>query len=73
MLFLTRQTKGKIDLIDFFANRSERARTQDEKIKELRKSTEGLDSSLKRAQAIIESQKVVNPFIDHILPTSNHA
>ncbi|KAK9907279.1 hypothetical protein WJX75_000576 [Coccomyxa subellipsoidea] len=48
--------KGQ-DLIEFFANRSERARSQDEKIKELRKSTESLDSSLKRAQAIIESQK----------------
>ncbi len=51
--------KGQ-DLIEFFASRSERARNQDEKIRELKSSMERLETSLKRAHATIDSQKVIH-------------
>lgn len=49
----------KQDLIEFFADRSQRARNQDEKIKSLECNIETLEHRLNKAQATIESQKVL--------------
>lgn len=48
----------KHDLLDFFADRNERARSQDEKIRGLQSACEALEGQLKRAKATIDSQKV---------------
>lgn len=50
----------KHDLLEFFADRNERARSQDEKIKGLQSACEALEGQLRRAQATIDSQKVIH-------------
>ncbi|CAL8462910.1 g2444 [Coccomyxa elongata] len=47
----------KHDLLEFFADRNERARSQDEKIRGLQSACEALEGQLRRAQATIDSQK----------------
>ncbi len=50
----------KHDLLEFFADRNERARSQDEKIRGLQSACEALEGQLRRAQATIDSQKVIH-------------